>query len=130
MNRRFANTCPDKRRSVVIVMVCVTIPVITGFAALTVDLGRLFCTRAELQITADAAVLAAVQDLRGANAMTAIDAARESAAKYVSINSVWNDQPVIFDPDTDMVFGVAKRAAPPDPTETKSSTTWMIARSS
>ena len=52
MNRRFANTCPDKRRSVVIVMVCVTIPVITGFAALTVDLGRLFCTRAELQITA------------------------------------------------------------------------------
>ncbi len=107
MNSRLPNTSPNRRRGVVVVMVAVTLPVILGFAALTVDVGLIFSTRASLQNSADAAVLAAVQDLRGENALTAIDVARATAADFVSRNHIWKNKPATFDPITDMVFGVA-----------------------
>lgn len=48
----------NRRRAVVVVQVAVLLVVLLGFAALTVDVGALYNTRADLQRTADAAALA------------------------------------------------------------------------
>ena len=47
-----------RRRGAAAVAVVVSLVVLLGFAALSIDLGHLYLTRAELQRTADAAALA------------------------------------------------------------------------
>ncbi len=52
-----------KRRGATIVLVAVCIPLLLGLAAVTVDLGHLYCVRTELQNAADAAALAGASGL-------------------------------------------------------------------
>ena len=47
-----------RRRGVVVVQVAVLLTVLLGFVALTVDVGLMYNTKAELQAAADAAALA------------------------------------------------------------------------
>ncbi len=54
---------PAKRRAVTAALVLLMIPVLIGFAALTIDIGAMYNTRADLQRTADAAALAGVAAL-------------------------------------------------------------------
>lgn len=59
-----------RRRGATAVFVVIMLPVIAGFAALTVDVGMLYSTRADLQNSADAAAMA------GARALTTDDMMR------------------------------------------------------
>lgn len=79
-----------------------------GFAALTIDIGMLQMVRAELQRTADAAALAAAQDLGDEDIAMTMALAQDTAQKYVSLNPVLNDQPVDFSSERDLVFGEIK----------------------
>ena len=80
---------PNQRRGAVAVLVLVMFPVLLGFTALTIDVGRLYTTRAELQNTADAAALAASLDLGGSDPRASIHRARSRAIQYISENRVW-----------------------------------------
>ena len=69
---KLARNCPfnrgrgrmaRSRRGNAVVFVCMMLPVMCGFIALAVDYGFLLYVRADLQRTADHAVLAAVRDL-------------------------------------------------------------------
>ncbi len=96
-----------QRRGAVAVQVVVTLPVLLGLAAVTVDVGTLYNTRNDLQRTADAAALAAISVV----AYTApgddpIPAATETAVNYVERNAVMG-QDVTIEPDQDVVFGRA-----------------------
>jgi len=51
--------CGSRRRAATAVMVAVTLPVLIGFAALTLDVATIHSVRAELQASADAAAMAA-----------------------------------------------------------------------
>ena len=52
-----------RRRGAVAVQVSVMLVVLTGFAALTVDVGTLYNTRTDLQLAADSAAMAAASAL-------------------------------------------------------------------
>ncbi len=51
----------------VLVIFALTLPVLLGFAALVVDAGNLFASKRSLQKSADAASLAATQELNGSS---------------------------------------------------------------
>ncbi|MGE5466517.1 MAG: TadE/TadG family type IV pilus assembly protein [Ignavibacteria bacterium] len=55
---------PRQARGAVMIMVALLAAVLIGFIGLTVDLGRLFVTKTELQTAVDACALAAAQELR------------------------------------------------------------------
>ncbi len=57
---KYAFTCkqPHLQRGTTAVLVVVTIPVLLGMAALTIDVGYIYNLRAQVQNTADAAALA------------------------------------------------------------------------
>lgn len=55
----------DRRRGAVVVLTLVTLVTLIGFAALTLDVGALYNTRADLQNAADAAALAGGSALAG-----------------------------------------------------------------
>ncbi len=114
----------SQRRGALVVLVAICLTMIMGFAALGIDVGYMYVTRAELQRTADAAALAATGVLRTAgqdvNAETLAatiadqfgkmnEAAGEDveiAASDVTIGSYWYDAntgKLIFDP-TDARF--------------------------
>jgi Flp pilus assembly protein TadG len=80
--------------------------VLLGFAAMTIDVGMMYSIRAELQRTADAAALAAVQDLREADPSTT-ELARRTVSEYVAHNPILNAQQALFDPHKSVVFGRA-----------------------
>ena len=52
-----------ERSGNVVVLICMLLPALLGFVALSVDYGFLLYVRTDLQRTADQAVLAAVRDL-------------------------------------------------------------------
>lgn len=54
---------PHRRRAITAVFVAISLPLIMGFAALTIDVGYLYIAKADLQDTADAIVLAAANQL-------------------------------------------------------------------
>ena len=56
MAKRFART--HRRRGATAVFVAVTIPLMFGFAALTIDIGYMYNVRTDLQNAADAAAMA------------------------------------------------------------------------
>ena len=68
------------RRGSVIVMIPVFFLVAAGFASLAVDMGHLYSLRGQLQNTADAAALAAANDLPEA------DDVRATAVEYATKN--------------------------------------------
>lgn len=95
-----------KRRGAVAVQVAVSLTVLLGFTALTVDVGHLYNVRAELQRTADAAALAAVVELGGGQSDTlAMQAARQTAGSYASANAVLK-QAIVLE-EQDITFGQA-----------------------
>ncbi len=78
---------------------------VLGFAALSVDIGYLYTVRAELQISADAAALAAAGKLASLET-DRLDMARAMATEYAYKNKVANRYPIL-DQNTDVVFGQA-----------------------
>ena len=63
MRHETISTNTPRRRGLTIVFVVVMIPVLLGAAALTIDVGLMINTRADLQIAADASALAGVAAL-------------------------------------------------------------------
>jgi Flp pilus assembly protein TadG len=80
---RFARS--TRRRAASAVLALVTVPVLIGFAALTVDVGVLYNTRVDLQNAADAAAMAATSAL-ASEAMMQVRMGTSSASE--SLNEV------------------------------------------
>ncbi len=96
-----------RRRAAVAVLVVVMIPVLLGFAAITVDVGAMYNARNDLQRAADAAALAAVGVIASTDIGTdPFPGAIAAAVEYAGRNEVMGE-PVIIDPGTDIVFGHA-----------------------
>ncbi len=93
-----------RRRGVVAVQVAVLLVVLIGFAALTVDLGAMYNTKADLQRAVDAAALAAASKLSDWSNGDPAEAARQAALDYVRRNPVLG-KTLELDPGTDMTFG-------------------------
>ncbi|MDA7950079.1 MAG: VWA domain-containing protein [Pirellulaceae bacterium] len=103
----------NKRHGVVAVVAAVSMVVLFGFVALSVDSGRIVLTKTEMQNAVDAAALAASQEITGAihNAAEdgsgaqidansiAIDNARVIAFEVAQANGVY------IDPAVDVTFG-------------------------
>ncbi len=75
---------PDKRRAVTAALVLLMIPVLIGFAALTIDIGAMYNTRADLQRTADAAALAGVAALTSDTMMQYRDTSNSALLSQVT----------------------------------------------
>ncbi|MDG1874778.1 MAG: pilus assembly protein TadG-related protein [Mariniblastus sp.] len=77
-----------QRRGNVVVLVCLLLPALLGFVALSVDLGFLMYVRTDLQRTADQAVLAAVRDLEpSSNGYQDMHKVRSTIREYVERNA-------------------------------------------
>ncbi|HEY3394325.1 MAG TPA: pilus assembly protein TadG-related protein [Lacipirellulaceae bacterium] len=75
------------RRGAILVLAAVMVAVLLGIVAFAVDYGHLLKVRTDLQRTADASALAAVQDLiRKADGTQDVNAARETARTYARDN--------------------------------------------
>jgi Flp pilus assembly protein TadG len=109
---RFAGS-GKKRRGVIVVLTAFLLTVMFAFLALSVDTGRVVLTETQLQNAADAASLAASQEIQAAvyaagqgvgeveidaNSI-AVSAARTMAAEIAQANGVF------VDPETDVQFG-------------------------
>jgi Flp pilus assembly protein TadG len=76
MSTRFAGS--RRRRAASAILVLVTVPVIVGFAALTIDVGLIYNTRVDLQNAADAAAMAATHAMTSEAMMQVRMGTRES----------------------------------------------------
>ena len=92
-----------KRRAAVSAMVCVMIPILLGFAVLTIDVGVLFNTRADMQNAADAGALAATNVLASDRSSEAVQLAREHAMDIIQRHYSLGGKLAIA--STDLVFG-------------------------
>jgi len=89
----------------VAVLVCFMLPVLMGIAVLTIDVGVLYNTRADLQRAADAGAMAAAAALSNCQfSRDPLELAREEAIKLVEANPVLG-QKITIDPQTDVIFG-------------------------
>lgn len=96
----------SRRRGVSAVLVVVASATIMMFAAITVDVGVLYNTRAELQRTADAAALAATLELMNndrlvgsAELNTVIYQARQEVSAVAARNNVYGASPAVASAD-------------------------------
>ncbi|MEX2188717.1 MAG: pilus assembly protein TadG-related protein [Pirellulales bacterium] len=109
MNRVFHNA---PRRGVVLVMTAISMILIIGFIALSVDIGTISLTQSRMQTAVDSASLAAAQEvtqavanagtngLSGGDAATAAaESARTKAVEIAAKNGVY------LDPERDVIFG-------------------------
>lgn len=92
------------RRGVVVVQVAIGLLVILGFAALGVDVGLMYATKADLQKVADAAALAAASQLGNfaeaeAKATTVTELARQAALAVLKKNEVLGHDIVLEEGD-------------------------------
>ena len=101
------------RKGIVLVLTCLLAPVLFGFLAYAVDTGLTASTQTRMQNAADAAALAASQEIRAAIAAASagegtaeIDAnsiavaeARAMAVRVAAANGIY------VDPDRDVIFG-------------------------
>ncbi len=94
-----------RRRGATAVMVAVCIPVLIGFAALTIDVGLIYNTKTDLQRAADAAALAAAGRLGDYESGDPLVLGRDAAMSITSQNAVLNKQVTIE--DSDIIFGRA-----------------------
>lgn len=106
MNRAKRTRRSARRRGVIAVKVAILIIVLLGFTALAVDMGAIYDAKAELQRTADAAVLAAAAALAAPNEAEPTQLAIGRACEYAAANTVWGD-PMQLEPATDVTFGRA-----------------------
>ncbi len=93
-----------RRRGAVAAVTCVSMVVLVGFAALSIDVGYLYNARAELQRTADASAMAAAGMLADYTQGDPMVAARQAAVDYAARNSVLG-RPLTLNPGQDIVFG-------------------------
>ncbi len=100
-----ANDFAYRRRGATAVMVAVAIPVLIGFAALTIDVGLIYNTKTDLQRAADAAALAAAGRLGDYETGNPIVLGREAAMNVTASNAVLNKTVTIE--NSDIVFGRA-----------------------
>lgn len=94
-----------RRRGVSLVATLVTMPLMLGFVGLAVDVGMSRSLQADLRRTADAAALAAVQDLSGIDPAASMSSAQATVLAYLQKNPVYDGTPVHLDPLVDIVFG-------------------------
>ena len=99
---------PGRRRGVAIVFTVICGFVLLGCAALTIDIGISQIIRTELQRTADAAALSAVEALRGNGDAAAIATGRQQALVSVSQNVILNNLAPTCDGTSDITFGQAQ----------------------
>ncbi len=93
-----------RKRAVAIVTTAVLVPVLLGFAALTVDVSVMYNVRADLQNAADAGVLAAVEAMtNGDPNLDRLTRARIAAKDIVGRNHVLGKSLILS--DSDIVFG-------------------------
>jgi len=104
MTTRFAHS--DRRRAATAVVVATLVPALVGFAALTIDIGVVYNTKADLQRAADAAALAAADRLSGLYYGEPEDRALEAATEIVASNLVFGDI-LTVDPSNDVILGRA-----------------------
>ena len=86
------------RRGTVLVTVALSMGLILGFAALAVDTGYLYALKSRLQVTADAAALAAISQLPDETA------ARSAAADFAGKNMATSQHGTVL-ADADVVLG-------------------------
>ncbi len=110
MSKTFRNS-PYQRRGNVLAAVAVSGTVLFGFAALAIDMGMLYRTRAEAQRSADAGALAGAWNLIGeqrlagaTGAATVADKARQAASGFAGANLVFDGLPQVGAND-DVVLG-------------------------
>lgn len=91
-----------KRRGAAVVLAAVGAVTLLGMAALAVDVGMLYAVRSELQVSADAAALAAAWELLGdgrlkgaTEQMDVFVATRQAAATYAALNRVADGSPLV-----------------------------------
>lgn len=82
-----------------------SLTVIMGFAALSVDVGSMYRVRAELQRTADAAALAAAAELGDYSDGDPLTRARNVASQYAAMNAVLGSAALLD--GSDITFGRA-----------------------
>jgi hypothetical protein len=87
----------NRERGAVAVLVAVMIVILIGFAALVIDMGRMYRTRAELQTAADSAALAGAQHLD--RTPEGIARARVAVHQYAGQNRALGDDVAIADGD-------------------------------
>lgn len=94
------------RRGNIVVFSAAAMVAVFGFAAFSVDVGMIAHTKARLQNNADAAALAAAQELSGIDAPETVRTnARQAAYEVVLANSGGNAGNTNFDPALDVIFG-------------------------
>lgn len=101
MNQHAGNE--HRQRGVTAVLVAVTLVLLFSMAALTIDLGRAYVAKGELQASADSAAMAGAWDLLlneeriygDAEALAAVYAARAQAKDYGEVNWAMGEQPGI-----------------------------------
>lgn len=98
-----------RRRAVSVVVVAVSIPVLLGFAALTVDVAVLYNTRADLQRCADACAMAAAAGYSEATGDISerLVAGRQAAHNYAEENSIIGGS-ISLASNSDIVYGNAE----------------------
>ena len=97
LKRKFSNFRRDQRGAVFII-VAVAMPVIFGAAAASIDMGHILYIQSELRAAADAAALAATDELDDE------DAAKALAVQYAELNMPITQNGNVVDPD-DVILG-------------------------
>lgn len=86
------------------VLVVVMVPIMLGMAALTIDVGMIYNTRADLQNAADSGSLAATEILGSYTGTDVLEQARAAAVSVIAQN--YNlGKPLAIDPDEELTFG-------------------------
>jgi Putative Flp pilus-assembly TadE/G-like/von Willebrand factor type A domain len=96
---------PRQRRGAVAVLAAMMIVMLLGFVAFAVDTGMIALTRARLQNNADAAALAAAQELSGVDDPAIVRARARQAALETVLANVGDASNAHFDAESDVVFG-------------------------
>jgi len=109
---------PRRKRGAVAVTIVVCLTTLFIFAAITVDVGLMYNTRADLQLTADSAALAAASALVNESRVegdheTAFAEARNRALSYTGFNRVMNNE--VAAASGDIIIGYM--ANPRDPND-------------
>ncbi|UCE60833.1 MAG: VWA domain-containing protein [Phycisphaerales bacterium] len=95
-----------RKRTIVAVQVAVMLVVLTGFAALSVDVGAMYNAKADLQRTADAAALAPASRLAEWDDGSPMELARNAAPAHTRRNGVLG-RGITMDSKEDVTFGRA-----------------------
>ncbi len=97
-----------KRRAATAIQVLILLPVLMGFATLTVDVGTIYNAKSDMQDIVDAAALAAIGVIAYADPDDGnlLSNAADAAMEYAARNSVLSGS-VELDPVDDIIFGHA-----------------------